>query len=186
MIKNDEIICGIDEAGRGCLAGSLFVCGVLCKKSELITINEIKDSKKLSQKKRKLIYIKAKEVGIRHFVVKIEPKEIDELGISKTMASALNKIKLSLPCLTYIFDGNTDFGISEINTLIKGDSLIPQISLASIIAKVYKDRECENLHTLYPLYNFHKNKGYGTNEHRELIKKYGLSDVHRKSFKIKN
>lgn len=180
------MICGIDEAGRGCLAGSLFICGVMCEDSTLESITNLKDSKKLSRKQRDRIYELALSLGIKHFVVKVSPNEIDSNGISKCMKKSLILIKQNLAADKYLFDGNTAFDVDEIETIIKGDSKITQISLASIIAKSLKDKESDELHKIYPQYNLNKNKGYGTKEHIELIKIYSLSDCHRKSFKIKS
>lgn len=178
-------ICGIDEAGRGCIAGSLFVCGVACSEAILRKINGLNDSKKLSRKKRDEIYKIAIALQIPHFVAKFSAESIDRDGISKCIANALTQIMANLPAQKYIFDGNTSFGVSGIECVIKGDSKIPQISLASIIAKSLKDKECDDLHKIYPQWGFGTHKGYGTKEHIESIKAHGFSAVHRRSFKIK-
>ncbi len=179
-------ICGIDEAGRGCIAGSLFMCGVVCEESALKNISNLTDSKKLTRKQREMIYANALERKIRHFIVSFSANEIDSLGLSKCLQNGLESIKNSLDSPHYIFDGNTNYGIKDIKTLIKGDSLVPQISLASIIAKVHKDRESDVLHAQYPQYNFYKHKGYCTKTHIKLIARYGYSPVHRKTFRIKS
>ena len=181
----ENLICGIDEVGRGSLAGSLFVCGVLGG-DKLHKIDSLKDSKKLSKAKREEIYRKALELNISYFVVKCNSYSVDYYGISKCMKYALNKICLNLQAKHYILDGNTNFGLKNITCIIKGDSKIPQISLSSVIAKYFKDRECEALHRLYPKYNLIKNQGYGTKEHIDAIKLYGPSPIHRKSFKLKS
>lgn len=178
-------ICGIDEAGRGCVTGSLFVCGVVCESEMLSQISNLNDSKKLTRKKRDEIYKIAIKQNISHFVVKITANEIDSKGISMCMKEALSQIKQNLPAESYLFDGNANFGISGIECVIKGDSKIPQISLASIIAKSLKDKESDELHSLYPQYRIDKHKGYGTKEHIKLIKENGFSPIHRKSFRIK-
>lgn len=176
-------ICGIDEAGRGCIAGSLFVCGVACDDESLSHIANLNDSKKLTRKKRDEIYEIAKNIS--HFVVKISSDEIDRNGISACMKGALLEIKTHLMAQEYIFDGNVAFGVSGIKCVIKGDSKIPQISLASIFAKYFKDKESDDLHKIYPQWGFDKHKGYGTKEHILAIKTHGFSIAHRKSFKIK-
>lgn len=180
-----DLICGIDEAGRGCIAGSLFVCGVACSEAILREIAGLNDSKKLSRKKRDDIYRFALSREIPHFVVKFSANQIDENGISRCIATALTQIKANLIAKKYIFDGNTAFGISDIECVIKGDSKVAQISLASIIAKSLKDKESDELYKIYPQWGFDKHKGYGTKEHIEAIRTHGLSAVHRKSFKIK-
>lgn len=180
-----DLICGIDEAGRGCIAGSLFVCGVACSEAILREIKGINDSKKLSRKKRDEIYGFALSREIPHFVAQFSAKQIDENGISKCIATALAQIKANLAAQKYIFDGNTAFGVGDIKCVIKGDSKILQISLASIIAKSLKDKESDELHQIYPQWGFDKHKGYGTRAHIEAIRTHGFSAVHRKSFKIK-
>ncbi|MGX3012187.1 ribonuclease HII [Helicobacter sp. 23-1044] len=178
-------ICGIDEAGRGCIAGSLFVCGVVCDEAILREIAGLNDSKKIIRKKRDEIYKIALSWQIPHFVAKFSAKSIDEKGISKCIANALAQIIANLPAQKYIFDGNTSFGVRGVECVIKGDSKIPQISLASIIAKSLKDKECDELHKIYPQWGFEAHKGYGTKEHIKAIKAHGFSAVHRRSFKIK-
>lgn len=180
-----DLICGIDEAGRGCIAGSLFVCGVACSEAILREIAGLNDSKKLSRKKRDEIYNFTLNRRIPHFVAQFSANQIDENGISKCIATALAQIKANLAAQKYIFDGNTAFGVGDIKCVIKGDSKIPQISLASIIAKSLKDKESDELHQIYPQWGFDKHKGYGTRAHIEAIRTHGFSAVHRKSFKIK-
>ena len=180
-----DLICGIDEAGRGCIAGSLFVCGVVCGDMILREIDGLNDSKKLTRKKRDEIYGFALMREIPHFVAKFSAKEIDERGISKCIATALTQIKANLSAQKYIFDGNTTFGVGDIECVVKGDSKILQISLASIIAKSLKDKESDELHKIYPQWGFDKHKGYGTKAHIKAIKANGFSAVHRKSFKVK-
>lgn len=178
-------ICGIDEAGRGCIAGSLFVCGVACGEAILREITGLDDSKKISRKKRDEIYHLTLTLGIPFVVAQFSAGEIDEKGISACMAAALMQIQARLRAQTYIIDGNTSFGISGVKCVVKGDSAIPQISLASIIAKSLKDKESDELHQIYPLWGFDKHKGYGTRAHIEAIRANGFSAVHRKSFRVK-
>lgn len=218
-----DLVCGIDEAGRGCIAGSMFVCGILCKIEDLRGLEKINDSKKLTRRQRDEIYLKALNLKIPYFVAKFEASEIDNFGISYCLKNALLSIKnhfddFSLKLnvnfnddfstnlannilkntsnisikeslksnIKYIFDGNSSFGVSGIECLIKGDSFIPQISLASIFAKSLKDKESDELDKIYPQYKLAKHKGYGTKEHIELIKIHKLSPIHRASFKIKS
>lgn len=183
-LDKDEVICGIDEAGRGCVAGSLFVCGIKCSINDIFDIKDINDSKKLSRDKRDRIFDLINKKNLTYFVMKFSANDIDNNGISKCMNKGLLKILDNLDSKRYLFDGNTSFGVNGIECITKGDSKIPQISLASIIAKSLKDKESDELHLEYPLYEINKHKGYATQRHIELIKLYGLSQIHRKSFKI--
>lgn len=182
-------ICGIDEAGRGPVAGPMVYAGVIFKmengKCKIQNyLDKLNDSKKLSAKKREEIFEIIKENSIYHIVFKSN-NEIDEKGLSKCIKEALNEIKDNLKAKKYLFDGNSSFGVSGIETIIKGDSKIKEISAASILAKVSRDRYMIDISKKYPEYNFAKHKGYITKEHIELIKKYGLCDIHRKSYKLK-
>ena len=184
-MNRDEIICGIDEAGSGCVAGSLFVCGIKCSINDILDIKDIKDSKKLSRNKRDRIFELLKARNLLYFVAKFSSKDIDSNGISKCMNMGLLEIVKNIDSKRYLFDGNTNFGVNDIECIIKGDSKILQISLASIIAKSLKDKESDELHKIYPIYEINKHKGYATQRHIELIKTHGFSQIHRKSFKIK-
>ena len=184
MDKNCSI-CGIDEAGRGCIAGSMFVCGVIAMKNELNNLRMIRDSKKVSRKVRDEIYSDVLKLNIKHFVVKSSAKKIDTFGISRCIKDSITQIMSNIRADKFIFDGNTNFGMNGLEYMIKGDVLIPQISLASIIAKSLKDSESDILDRIYPQYGIAKHKGYGTKIHIENIRKFSLSPIHRKSFKIK-
>lgn len=175
------IICGIDEAGRGCIAGSLFVCGVILK----CDILGLKDSKKLSQKQRFSMLDTIKQNSKLHLVKK-DSKEIDKYGLSKCIKESLLEIMDKIYADKYIFDGNYNFAINTLETLIKGDNKLQPISAASIIAKCAKDSEMIEVSKKYPQYHFHKNKGYGTKEHVKSIEKYGLCEIHRTSYRIKS
>ena len=184
------MICGIDEAGRGPIAGPLVVAGCIfeMENRENKIENEewfkkLTDSKKLSEKKREELFDKIIQNSNYHIVFKSN-KEIDKKGLSKCIQEALIEIKENLKAERYIFDGNSKFGV-ELETLIKGDSKIKEISAASILAKVSRDRFMKKIADKYPNYNFKKHKGYITKEHKEEIFKYGMSDIHRKSYKLK-
>lgn len=173
-------LCGIDEAGRGPIAGDLVMAGCILHNS----VDGLDDSKKLSQKRREALY----EVIIKNasfHIVKFPAVEIDEFGISLCITRGLREIINMLPCDSYLFDGNSKFGVDEIQTMIKADGKIPEVSAASILAKVTHDRDIIELGKKYPLYHLEKHKGYGTALHVEMIKKYGYSEIHRKSYKIK-
>ncbi len=173
-------ICGIDEAGRGCVAGPLVVAGCILLKE----IKGLNDSKKLTPKKREELFDKIKQNSIYHIVF-VDNKTIDKKGLSFAIKYALKEIKNTLKAKKYLFDGNTSFGIEGIETVIKGDSKIKQISAASILAKVSRDNFMIKMDKVYPQYNFKKHKGYITKEHISLIKKHGFCEIHRISYKLK-
>jgi ribonuclease HII len=172
---------GIDEAGRGCCAGPLCVAGAILHK----TIEDLTDSKKLTEKKREELFPIIKENADFHIVFK-SAKEVDEKGLSTCIKEALKEILKSLPNHDEaLFDGNTNFGISNLNTMIKADLKVPVVSASSILAKVSRDRYMKEIAKKYPNYLFEKHKGYVTKKHIELIKKFGYCDEHRRSYKIK-
>jgi ribonuclease HII len=173
-------LCGIDEAGRGPLAGALVIAGVVLHRD----IEGLMDSKKLTEKKRELLYPIIIENSHYH-IVSISTKEVDDIGISASLQKALMAIKEALNGYDYLFDGNSSFGVSGIETMVKADTKIPQVSAASILAKVTRDREIVALASKYPNYGFEKHKGYGTKAHIEAIRIYGRCDIHRYSFKLK-
>ena len=179
-------ICGIDEAGRGPIAGPMVFAGVVFKKNikKGKWFDSLTDSKKLSFKKREELFEIIKENSIYHIVFKSN-KEIDIKGLSKCIQESLIEIKNKLKADKYLFDGNSNFKVEGIETIIKGDLKIKEISAASILAKVSRDRYMIEISKKYPQYNFEKHKGYITKEHKQLIKKYGLCEIHRKSFKLK-
>lgn len=176
------ILCGIDEAGRGPCAGDLVVAGCIFHKE--IEVDGLNDSKKISEKRRSEMFEQILPNTLNHIVV-ITPQEIDEEGISKCMTKALLEIQKNLQADEYLFDGNTTFGVSKLNTMVKADGKIAEVSAASILAKVTHDRNIIRDAKLYPQWGFEKHKGYGTKFHIEKIREYGYSPIHRKSFKIK-
>ncbi|MFY9106310.1 ribonuclease HII [Aliarcobacter cryaerophilus] len=175
-------LCGIDEAGRGPLAGPLVVAGVILEK-EILGLN---DSKVLSEKKREKLFDEIKEKSKYHIVFK-SAKEIDDFGISFCLKSSILEImeKLQEFSDNFLMDGNTNFGIENLQKEIKADAKYASVSAASILAKVSRDRFMDEISPLYANYNFHKHKGYGTKAHIEAIRKFGRSDIHRFSFKLK-
>ena len=176
-------LCGIDEAGRGPLAGPLVVAGVILEK-EILGLN---DSKVLSEKKREKLFDEIKEKSKYHIVFK-SAKEIDDFGISFCLKSSILEIMQNLQEFSnnFLMDGNTNFGIENLQKEIKADAKYAQVSAASILAKVSRDRFMDEISPLYANYNFHKHKGYGTKAHIEAIRKFGRSDIHRFSFKLKD
>ncbi|MDP2079190.1 MAG: ribonuclease HII [Sulfuricurvum sp.] len=173
-------LCGIDEAGRGPLAGPLVMAGVILHNS-IVGLN---DSKKLSEKKREALFELILGNSTFH-IVRFDATQIDALGISVCLASGLRDIMQNLSETDYLFDGNSTFGVSGLRTLVKADALIPEVSAASILAKVTRDREMVKLAAIYPNYGFAEHKGYGTASHIHAISTYGYCDIHRKSFKLK-
>lgn len=173
-------LCGIDEAGRGPLAGDLVVAGCILE----TPIFGLNDSKKLSQKKRELLYEQIIQNSSHHIVI-FYAADIDTKGISACMKIALLEIMQKLPCKEYLFDGNSTFGVNGLQTMVKADGKIPEVSAASILAKVTHDRNIMEDAKKYPLYEFEKHKGYGTARHIELIKKHGYCAIHRRSYKLK-
>ncbi len=179
-------ICGIDEAGRGPIAGPMVFAGVVFKQNikKEKWFDTLTDSKKLSFKKREELFEIIKENSIYHIVFKSN-EEIDAKGLSKCIKESLIEIKTNIKADKYLFDGNSNFKVEGIETIIKGDLKIKEISAASILAKVSRDRYMIEIAKKYPKYNFEKHKGYITKEHKQLIEKYGLCEIHRKSFKLK-
>ena len=175
-------LCGIDEAGRGPLAGPMVVAGVILEK-DILGLN---DSKVLSEKKREKLFDEIKEKSKYHIVFK-SAKEIDDFGISFCLKSSILEIMEQLQEFSnnFLMDGNTNFGIQNLQKEIKADAKYAQVSAASILAKVSRDRFMDEISPLYANYNFHKHKGYGTKAHIEAIRKFGRSDIHRFSFKLK-
>lgn len=180
-------ICGIDEAGRGALAGELVVVGCVFKPEfidELLTIG-LNDSKKLSEKGREKIFLKLEKMS-DYLVVYFRNTIIDEIGLSECLRRALKVIKNHFKECDFIYDGNCDYGVKNIKTIIKADASILQVSAASIIAKVSRDRQMRSFDKIYPSFGYAKHKGYGVKAHVEALAKYGANDLTRKSFCVKN
>ena len=178
-----NVVCGVDEAGRGPLAGPVFAAAVILPENYSHEI--LNDSKKLSEKKRDLVYDDIVKDAICWSVGIADEKEIDEINILNAtflaMKRAVDGLKIK-PDLAYI-DGNQypKTGIKEI-TIVKGDSKCMSVAAASIIAKVSRDRFMLEIAEKYPEYQFSKHKGYGTKLHYEMIEQYGVSPVHRRTF----
>ncbi len=186
----DKIVIGLDEAGRGPLAGP--VCAGACILSKDFPIEILDDSKKLSTKKLHIAY----DIIIKHFVCYsvacCTPKEIDELNIlwasMRAMERAFNKVAAAYKETIDIalVDGNKMPNLNiETRAIVRGDSLFPQIMAASILAKVSRDNYMLCCDKKWPEYGFKKHMGYPTKYHRQMIEKYGISPIHRKSFTFK-
>ncbi len=201
-LKKIKYIIGIDEVGRGPLAGNVTVAAVaMAKKLKLKTRNlKLRDSKKLTSRQREIWFscIK-KELCLPYAVASVSPRAIDKINISEAAnlaaSRAFNKLILklkkpaSLEGSRIFLDGGLFLQSSKLKiwdlkpkTIIKGDEKIPAISLASIVAKVSRDRQMKNLSKKYPQYGLEKHKGYGTKEHFKAIKKHGPSKIHRLTF----
>ncbi len=178
--NNCKPLCGIDEAGRGPLAGSLVMAGVVLKNP----VEGLMDSKKLTEKRREALYPLVIENSDYH-IVSFSAQEVDELGVSKCLHQGLKSIQKHLPDMDYLFDGNSTFGVDNITTMIKADDKVVEVSAASILAKVTRDREMIEMAQKYSEYGFEKHKGYGTKAHIEAIVKYDRCEIHRKTFRVK-
>ena len=182
-----KYICGIDEVGRGCLFGPVTAAAVimpLSLKGNKDIINWIEDSKKLTAKKREELSKKIIEKSISYSIYSISEKTIDEINILNAtklaMINAVKNLKIK-PDILFIDALKIDIDIKQIS-IIKGDLKSYSIGCASILAKVCRDEIMNNLPEEYQKYKISKNKGYGTKEHLEAIKKYGPSNMHRFSF----
>jgi len=181
-----ETIAGVDEAGRGPLAGPVLAAAVIFPPG--YTNGEIRDSKKLTPKKRETLYKIIRDDAVSIGLGAIEASTIDKINILQATLAAM---KIAVQNLSTRPDYLLIDGINTIDipipqeTIVKGDSLSVSVAAASIIAKVSRDHLMDRYHVSYPQYNFLKNKGYGTKEHREAVKQYGRCKIHRKSFRIK-
>lgn len=177
-------IAGVDEAGRGPLAGAVYAAAVILDENN--PIDGLNDSKKLSEKRREELFVEIVKKALAYSVASVSNEEIDKINILnatfKAMNSAVNSLSVKPDYV--IIDGNRIKDMTvEHKTIVKGDSLSASIAAASILAKVSRDREMRRMAEIYPQYKFEKHKAYGTKEHMELIKKFGPSPIHRKTFK---
>ena len=178
-----SVLCGVDEAGRGPLAGPVFAGAVILPEGYLPT--GLDDSKKLSEKKRKVLFDQITKNAVCWGFGTASPEEIDAINILEASLLAMRRAVASLsqkPDLLLI-DGNIARGFRErAIAVVKGDARVPAIAAASIIAKVLRDRECLAMAEQYPRYGFEKHKGYPTKAHYEAIEQYGICPLHRKTF----
>ena len=183
--KNDtiKVICGVDEAGRGPLAGP--VVAAACILPDGFVIEGLDDSKKLTEKKREKLFDIIIENAICYSIASASVEEIEELNILNAAMLAMNRAVDGLeikPDLALI-DGNTSRGFSlPTETVVGGDATSPSIAAASILAKVTRDRMCYDFEKEYPGYGFAKHKGYGTKLHMNALKELGVTPIHRPSF----
>jgi len=178
-----EIICGVDEAGRGPLAGPVYAAAVILPKGHII--DGVNDSKKISEKKRELLFDKIIEECVSYSIGIADEKEIDEINILQATFLAMRRAVegLSVKPDIALIDGNREPALDiPQQTIVKGDAKSASIAAASIIAKVSRDRYMLEMAEKYPEYQFEKHKGYGTKLHYEMIEKYGISPIHRRTF----
>lgn len=185
--KKIERICGIDEAGRGPLAGPVVVASVILPKDSMI--EGVNDSKKVSEKKREIIYEQIIEEAISYGVGIVEQKEIDRINIlnatKKALTMSLQELKVKPDLILVDALEKIDTLQIPYQSIIKGDAKAYSIAAASIIAKVTRDRIMRQWDEVYPQYGFSAHKGYGTKAHIEAIREHGICPLHRKSF-VKN
>ena len=181
--KDFNVICGIDEAGRGPLAGDVYAAAVIF--DENTVIEGLNDSKKLSEKKRALLYDEIISKAKAYCIATASIEEIEKLNILQAALLAMKRAYegLGMSADLALIDGNKSPKLNcSTRTVVKGDGLSASIAAASILAKVSRDRYMKQLAEQYPEYQFEKHKGYGTKLHNELILKYGPSPVHRMYF----
>ena len=179
-----EYICGIDEAGRGPLAGPVVVASVIMPKDSMI--EGVNDSKKVSENKREILFEKIKEEAISYGIGISWQEEIDEINIleatKKSLTESIKELKVKPELILVDALNKIDTLGIPYRSLIKGDAKVYSISAASILAKVTRDRIMREMDEVYPQYGFAKHKGYGTAMHMQAIREYGLCPIHRKSF----
>ncbi len=178
-----KVVCGLDEAGRGPLAGPVYAGAVILPEGYLP--EGLNDSKKLTEKKREALFSEITQNAVAWGFGTASPEEIDEINILNASMLAMKRAveSLSVEPEFLLVDGNIARGFSQrAKPVIKGDANSPSIAAASIIAKVLRDRECYEMDRLYPLYGFASHKGYPTKAHFAAIEKNGVLPIHRKSF----
>ena len=175
------VVAGMDEVGRGPLAGSVITaCVVLPEDPRILWID---DSKKLSEARREKVYNEIMNIALYVGIGEVRPDEIDQINILEATKKAMKEATSQVPADVFLIDAVTGLGLNgrEVS-VIKGDASSYSIAAASIIAKVTRDRQMIKMDRLYPEYGFARNKGYGTKEHIEALKRIGPCPIHRKSF----
>ncbi len=185
QLNGNRYIAGVDEVGRGPLAGPVVCAAVVMPLDENSLIEGIDDSKKLSEKKREKLSVLIKERALAYTIVEIDENTIDEINILEATKLGMKRAleTLAITPDTVLTDGNMTLNISyPQKSVIHGDALSYSIGAASIIAKVHRDHLMVEYAKTYPHYAFEKNKGYGTAAHIQGIKEHGLCKIHRKTF----
>lgn len=190
MERGYPVVCGVDEAGAGPLAGPVYAAAVILPPG--LELPHLNDSKQVTPKRREVLFEQIKERALAWAVASVGPQEIDELDIlnARILAMQMAIDKLDPAPEFALIDGNRDHGsrcaiTTPHETVTKGDSRSASIAAASILAKVSRDRFMEEMARQYPQYRFDKHKGYGTKLHYELLDTYGPSPIHRRSFLTK-
>lgn len=185
--KGFKHIAGVDEVGRGPLAGPVVCAAVVMPLDDAAIIDGVDDSKKVSEKKRESLAALIKERAVAYSICEVSPQEIDEINILqatiKCMRNCVSSLKIK-PDLVLVDAVKADLGAKSL-PIIKGDALSYSIGAASILAKVYRDDLMREYAKVYPEYGFEKHKGYGTKDHIVALKTFGATPIHRKTF-IKN
>lgn len=189
VIENEErargnnVICGVDEAGRGCLCGPVYAAAVILPENYFHP--DLNDSKKLSPKKRELLFDDIVKNAVSYGIASASVEEIEQINILNAAMLAMRRAVSMLDTTVDIalVDGNIARGFEcDTRTVVKGDSLSPSIAAASILAKVSRDRYITEISPKYPKYAFEKHKGYATREHIAAIREHGPCEIHRPSF----
>ncbi len=180
-----QYIAGVDEVGRGPLAGPVVCAAVIMPLDEDSLVVGVDDSKKLSEKKREELAELIKERALAYTIVEVSEKDIDEINILQATRLGMKRAieGLAIPPQTVLTDGNMTLDISfPQRSVVHGDALSYSIGAASIIAKVYRDKKMEEFAKIYPQYAFESNKGYGSAAHIQAIREHGLCPIHRRTF----
>lgn len=177
------VICGVDEAGRGPLAGPVFAAAVIL--SDTCSLEGLADSKRLSAKQRTRLFPQIQVQSVSWAIAQASVEEIDRLNILQASLLAMRRAveQLAIFPREILVDGNRAPSVPiPVRTIVRGDATVPAISAASILAKVARDRCMDELHEQFPQYGFDRHKGYGTAAHMEALERWGASAVHRQSF----
>jgi len=179
----DGLVAGVDEAGRGPLAGPVVAAAVIL--DDLNPIRGLNDSKKLSAKRREALFDEIRARALCFAIAEASVQEIDQINILQATLLAMKRAveALRLPPKLVLVDGNRLPTLSiRAEAIVQGDALVPAISAASILAKVHRDRLCQAMHQRYPVYGFDQHKGYGTVQHLAALQAHGPADCHRLTF----
>lgn len=181
LYEKGIVFAGMDEAGRGPLAGNVYAACVVMPREPLL--EWVDDSKKLSASRREQVFDQIMETAVYVGIGKADPEEIDRINILEATKNAMRRAAENAPAGLFLIDALEGLGLKgEERGIVHGDALCYAIAAASIIAKVSRDREMVEMDALYPEYGFAKHKGYGTAEHIAALKKYGPCPIHRRSF----
>lgn len=178
-----SLLCGVDEAGRGPLAGAVFAAAVILHPGK--PVPGLADSKKLSEKRRDRLAVLIREQALAWAVASVSAEEIDRINILQASLLAMQRAveKLAIRPDEVQADGLHCPRLSiPTRAIVRGDSLVPEISAASILAKTARDEEMLEMHSLYPEYGFDRHKGYPTGYHLAALAQYGVTDIHRRSY----